>query len=120
MSMRTYLRQTSVVALLGGTIFLTGCGTTGPLTQEQINALIAQIQTYTAQACAFQPTAASVATVIAALVPQAAPAVGVVNLVGDAICKAPTTKAAVRRGVVQATRIVSTPKGPIAVTGRNL
>ena len=113
-------KHTQIAALVGATIFLTSCGTTGPLTQQQIDALIAQVQTYTAQACAFQPTAASVATLIAAMVPSAAPAVGVVNMIGDAICKAPTTKATVRRGAVQATRIVTTPKGPVAITGRNL
>src|SRR5262245_30144601 len=101
------MKRLGIAALLGSTIFLTSCGTTGPLTQQQIDQLIAQIQTYTAQACAFQPTAASVASLIAAMVPTAAPAVGVVNMIGDAICKAPTTKAAVRRGAVQSTKIVN-------------
>lgn len=113
--MKNFLMTTVVCAGLLG-----GCTTTGPLTQEQINVLIAQIQTYTAQACAFQPTAASVASLIAAMVPSAALGVSIVNVIGEAICKAPTTKAVVRRGAVVTTKIVSTPQGPIVIQGRRL
>jgi len=105
------MRRFLICTLAG--IALASCGTTQ--TADQI---IAQIQAYTAKVCAFQPTAASVAAVVAALYPQAGIAVGIVEGVGNAICAAPTTKAAAPGGV--ATKIVSTPRGAVAVKGRRL
>ena len=114
------MRKTLLASLVSLPLLLTGCATTGgPLSPDQINQLVAQIRQYTAAACAFQPTISGVTALIAAFYAPAAPVVGLVNVIGDAICKAPQTRAALRRGVVQATRIVQTPKGPVAVTGVN-
>src|SRR5512144_3179028 len=100
--------------MLASTLLLGACAG-GPLTQEQISTLVAQIQAYTAQACAAQPTIAGAAALIAAFYAPALPVAALINTVGDAFCRAPVTAASVRRGVVSQTRIVSTPKGPIAV-----
>ncbi len=108
------MRKTIIAACF----LLVGCAT-GPLTADQIAQLTQQIQAYTAAACAFQPTAASVAQLISAFVSGAEPIVVIVNTIGAAICSAPQTQALARRGVVYSTRIVQTPKGAIAVKGVN-
>lgn len=104
------LRNTMIACSL----LLGGCAS-GPLTQEQINVLVTQIQTYTAQACAAQPTVAGAISLIGSFYTPAAPFITLANAIGDAFCRAPVTAASVRRGVVSQTRIVATPKGPVAV-----
>lgn len=106
------MKKLLAACIVSVSLVLGGCATTG-----NIDDLIQQIRDYTAKACAFQPEAASVAALIAAFVPGAGGAVGIVNLIGDAICKSPTTKTVIRRGELKTTRIVQTPKGPIAITG---
>ena len=101
--------------LLALPLLLASCATPG--TPADLNLLIAQIQAYTAQVCSYQPAAASVAQLIAAFYTNAAPAIGIVNTIGDAICRAPVTSATVRRGTTVVTRIVPTPKGPVVIKG---
>lgn len=95
---------------------LTAC-TGGKVTPEQIAAIIPQIQAYTAAACAFQPTAATVANLVAAFYPDAQIGATVVSQIGDAICKAPTTASVKSKGVTTVSKTVATPKGKIIVKG---
>lgn len=113
------MKKMLMVMALAPTLLFGGCATTGTggLTQDQINAFVAQIQAYTVAACSFQPTAATVATLIGAFAPGAATVIGIVNSIGDAICKAPVTASAVKRGSLQQSRVVQTPKGPVTVKG---
>lgn len=98
-------------------LFLTSCATTGGLSKDQINQIIAQVQAYTAKVCAFQPTASSLVSLVSAFYSQAQVFGDVVNAIGDAICKAPTTSASVRRGVTTVTKIVPSPRGNIVIKG---
>src|SRR5262245_59941242 len=114
--MRKLLAGLALVAELS----LSACGTTGGLSSQQVQQYIAQIQTYVAQACGYQPAVASVSAVLAAFVPELSPLPPIVQVVGDAICKAPVTASVRRGGVFQVTRVVSTPRGPIIVKGLNV
>lgn len=109
------MKKFLIVALL----FLSACAGSGPLTPEQIASLRSDIQSYVAATCSFQPDAASLGALISAFYSPATPYVGMVNAIGNAICTAPVTAAALRRGTTQITRIVQTPKGPVAVHGTN-
>lgn len=116
--MRKFLQVISVCSFT----MLSSCATTGGggLTQDQLNALVQQIQAFTASACAFQPATAGVVALITALFPATAPFALIVNTVGDAICKAPVVAVSVkgaRHGVTIVTRIVPTNNGPVKVTG---
>lgn len=114
------MRKFAIAVAAVAAFTLSACGTTGTtggFTKDQLNAIIQQIQAATASACAFQPTAASITSLIAAMYPAAAPFTSIVNDVAGAICKAPVTAAAVKRGAVVQTRIVQTPKGPVVVQG---
>lgn len=98
-------------------MLLANCSTIGGLTQDQINALIQQIQAFTSQACSFRPQVQGVEELITALFPNAGPFTLIVNTVGNAICSAPITSAVRKRGTAVVTRVVQTPNGPIAVKG---
>ncbi len=112
------LRKMMMASVVSAPLLFSGCTTTGGgLTQEQVALLIQQIQAKTVALCAFQPTAISVATLIAAFYSPATFVVGIVDFIGDTICKSPVAKTAIRRGAVVSTRIVQTPKGPVAVSG---
>ncbi len=100
--------------------FLAGCATTsgtGGFTKDQLDAIIAQVRAGAAAACSFQPEVSSVATVVAALFPQAGPFTLVVNGTIQAICAAIPASTVLKRGAIVQTRIVQTPKGPVLVRG---
>lgn len=98
-------------------LLLTSCAGTGVITPDQLDQIVAQVQAYTAKACLFVPTAATVANIVGAFVPQAAIAGSVVSMVGDAICTAPITASVRRRGTTLITKTVRTPRGAMTVKG---
>ena len=91
---------------------LAGCATTGGGTAST-DQVIGAIQQFTRQACGFLPAAQGVAAVIAALYPAGAPAFGIVDAVGNAICQAPVVAAAKRRygAAAGVARVVVAPNG---------
>lgn len=110
------MRKLMIVSLLA----LSACAG-GALSTDKINEIVLQVQAYTQQACAFAPTAATVATLVGAFVPEAIMVGSIVTAVGEAICKAPTTQSVRRRGTVQEVRAVRTPSGRIVnVKGSSL
>ena len=68
-----------------------------PITGNPIATEITNIQALAVQICAFQPTAATVAAILATFVPGAAPVTEIINQVAQSICGAVTAKA-YRRG----------------------
>jgi len=94
------------------TLMLASCTTMGGGTAST-DQIIGAIQQFTRQACGFLPAAQGVAAVISALYPAGAPAFGIVDAVGNAICQAPVVAAAKRRYGVAAgvVRVVVAPNG---------
>ena len=101
--------------------FLAGCATStgggGGFTKDQLDAIIAQVRAGAAAACSFQPEAASVAALVSALYPAAAPFTVAVNGAVGAICTALPASSSVKRGSIVQTRIVRTERGPVVVRG---
>lgn len=89
--MRLRFSLTAAAIMLAGAT-LAGCN------EQQTAENIAKIQTATQTACAFVPTAASVAGILTALYPAAGAPVGVATQVASQICSAVTAKSARRGG----------------------
>ena len=96
--MRKFLASTVVA----GSLLLGGCATTGtgidPITGQPIATEIANVQALAVQICAFQPTEATVAAILATLVPGAAPVATVITQAAQAICAAVASPAGRLRG----------------------
>lgn len=96
---------------------LSGCATSFP-GSTPVSDVLAQIQTFVAQACKFEATLTSIGAVVSALYPAGIPIVGGIEAVGNAICAAPILPGATRSaGVTLLRRSVQTPKGRIVVSG---
>ena len=98
---------TAGVLLVSAT--LAGCNSSQTAAVDKI---IAQVQAATVTACAVEPTAASVATIIATLNPVATAGVAVATGIADQICKAvaavpATSTTKVGAGVVPASVMVN-------------
>ena len=81
------MKNILIAIVLGFSMALGGCASTGGVptqTQADIEALIAQVQSYTRTACGFVPTAAS----IAAILSGGNPGVIAATSIAQAICAA--------------------------------
>jgi hypothetical protein len=89
---------------------LAGCNNNTTVTTAQI---IAQIQSATALGCSVEPTAASIATLLASLNPAATATVAIVAQVADQICKVVGTSASANAAKVGSPSVPA----PIMING---
>jgi hypothetical protein len=98
------MRNLLASAVVAGSLLLGGCATTGtttgtdPITGQPIATEIANVQALAVKICAFQPTEATVAAILATLVPGAAPVTAIISQVAASICSAVAAPAARLRG----------------------
>jgi hypothetical protein len=68
-----------------------------PTGNPKFDAVVSEVQNYTAQACGYQPTAATITGILATFIPGAAPINSLVTQITTGICAA-VTKKGFRRG----------------------
>lgn len=93
-------------AVLGG-LGLAGCaGTAGtsPVTSAEAQAFLAEVQQYASAACAFEPTAVTVAEIAAASSNSATAGVALAKQIAGQVCAAVTARSA-RRGAARAPHV---------------
>lgn len=84
------MKKLVIAALLS--VSLAGCATTGGIDPTKANALIAQVQAITQQACGYLPTASSVANIAASFISGGTLIAGGVEALAGQICAAVTAK----------------------------
>lgn len=114
------MKNAKIALVIIAALMLSSCATTGGGFDPAL--LKAKVQEYTQRVCGFLPLVdnSTITAILAAFFPQGVPIQQAVVVVGEAICAGKTPPQASRVKGAQTVRIVQTPKGPVAVPGKNV
>ena len=86
-----------LASALSGSLLVASCATVptvDPITGTKVVPEVTKIMTSAVAICGFEPTAATVAAILASFIPGASPIASIVNQVASSICNAVTAKSA--------------------------